>query len=210
MYLFFQNQKSDMAKRLFDIFFSFLGVLILLPIFIIIGALIKIGSKGPVFYKGIRAGKNGKPFKIWKFRTMVANAEAIGGADTADDDTRLTKFGKLLRKYKIDEFPQLVNVLRGEMSLVGPRPEVVWKIERYTAEEKNILKVRPGMTDYASIVFGPLEGRILKGSQDPEKTYNEKIRPEKIRLELEYVKNHSFFGDIKIILKTIKAIFLKK
>jgi lipopolysaccharide/colanic/teichoic acid biosynthesis glycosyltransferase len=104
----------------------------------------------------------------------------------------------------------LINVLKGEMSLVGPRPEVVWKVEKYTAEEKNILKIKPGMTDCASIVFGPAEGRILKGSKDPEKTYNEKIRPEKIRLELEYVKNHSFFGDIKIILKTIKAVFLKR
>jgi len=169
-----------------------------------------LDSKGPVFYKGIRAGKGEKPFKMFKFRTMVENAEVIGGADTADDDPRLTKIGKLIRKYKIDELPQLINVLKGEMSFVGPRPEVTWKVERYSREEKEILNVRPGMTDCASIVFGPAEGRILKGSKDPEKTYNEKIRPEKIRLELGYVKNHSFFGDIKIILKTIKAVFLKR
>lgn len=146
---------------------------------------------------------------MWKFRTMVENAEAIGGADTADDDSRLTKIGKILRKYKIDELPQLINIFMGEMSFVGPRPEVVWKVEQYNAEEKNILNMRPGMTDYASLFF-PNEGEILKGSIDPKKTYDEKIRPEKIRLGLEYVRNHSFFEDIKIIFKTLGAVFLKK
>jgi lipopolysaccharide/colanic/teichoic acid biosynthesis glycosyltransferase len=198
-----------MLKRLFDIIFSFIGIVILFPAFVVISLVIKLSSPGPVFFKGTRAGKNGKLFKMCKFRTMVENAEAIGGADTADDDPRLTKFGKFLRKYKIDEFPQLINVLKGEMSFVGPRPEIAWKVERYTLEEKKILDVSPGMTDYASLVF-PDEGEILRGSLDPEKTYNEKIRPEKIRLELEYVKNHSFFEDIKTILKTLKAVFLKR
>lgn len=197
-----------MAKRLFDIVFSIIGLIVLSPLFLVVAIVIKTSSPGPVFYKGVRAGRKMRPFKMYKFRSMVANAEAVGGADTANDDPRLTNIGKFLRKYKIDEFAQLINVFKGEMSFVGPRPEVAWKVERYTQEEKRVLEVRPGMTDYASIVFGPLEGDLLKGSQDPEKAYNEKIRPEKIRLELEYVKNHSFFGDIGIILKTLKTVFL--
>jgi len=197
-----------MIKRLFDIVLSFTGLIILSPVFIIIGIFLKLDSKGPIFYKGVRVGLNGKHFKIFKFRTMVANAEQIGGASTADDDPRITKVGKFLRKYKLDELPQLINVLKGEMSFVGSRPEVPFYVNMFTDEEKSILTVKPGMTDWASI-WDSDEGALLAGSPDPEKTYMEKIRPQKIKLQLEYVKIHSFGIDLKIILKTLKTIIFR-
>ncbi len=195
-----------MIKRLFDIIFSFLGIITLFPILLIIALLIKLDSKEPIFYKGTRVGKNEKLFKMYKFRSMVVNAAKIGGPSTSEDDPRLTKIGKILRKYKLDELPQFINVLKGEMSFVGPRPEVLEEVKTYSEEEKKILSIRPGITDWASIEFRN-EGEILRGSKNPHKTYQEKIRPEKHRLELEYVKNHSFFTDLKIILKTIQIIF---
>lgn len=194
-----------MLKSLFDITFSFLGLVVLFPLFILIGLLIKLDSEGPVFYRGVRVGRFGKPFKIYKFRTMVIDAESIGGTSTPDDDPRITRVGRFLRKYKFDELPQLINVLKGEMSIVGPRPEVKHYVDIYTEQEKAILSVRPGITDWASI-WNPDEGAILAGSSDPEKAYMEKIRPEKIRLQLEYVKNNSFWIDLKIIFKTIKIV----
>jgi len=194
-------------KRLFDIAFSFLGLVLLFPVFIIIGLMVKLDSKGPVFYKGVRIGRHGKPFRIYKFRTMVPNADKIGGPSTAADDPRLTRIGKILKKYQLDELPQLINVLKGEMSLVGPRPEVPQYIDLLSEEEKKkILSVRPGMTDYASL-WNFHEGEILKGSKDPEKTYLEKIRPKKIELQLKYIKEQSLLLDIKLILKTILKIF---
>lgn len=171
--------------------------------------LIKLDSPGPVFHRGLRVGKHGKVFRIYKFRSMVANAEKIGGPSTPDDDLRITKIGRFLRKYKIDELPQLINVLKGEMSFVGPRPEVPEEVETYTEEEKALLTVLPGMTDWASLADID-EGAILKESKDPHQTYREKIKPEKIRLALEYVKNHSFWIDLKIIFKTIKAVLFRK
>lgn len=196
-----------MIKRLFDFISSFIGFLVLSPVFIIIGLVIKSTSKGPIFFRGIRIGKFGKPFRIFKFRTMVPNAEELGGPSTASDDPRLTKIGKFLKKYQLDELPQLLNVIKGEMSLVGPRPEVPFYVNMMTEEEKKIiLSIRPGITDLASI-WDFHECEVLKGSQDPEKTYMEKIRPEKIRLQIEYVKNRSFWLDIKIIFKTILKIF---
>jgi lipopolysaccharide/colanic/teichoic acid biosynthesis glycosyltransferase len=196
-----------MLKRLFDIIFSFLGLIIVSPILGLIAILIKISSPGPVFYRGIRIGRAGKSFKIFKFRTMVKNAEALGGPSTASDDPRLTKIGKFLKKYQLDELPQLINVIKGEMSLVGPRPEVKMYVDMMTDEErKTILSVRPGMTDLASL-WDFHEGEILKGSPNPEKTYQEKIRPTKIKLQLDYVKNRSFLLDLKIILKTILKLF---
>jgi lipopolysaccharide/colanic/teichoic acid biosynthesis glycosyltransferase len=169
--------------------------------------MIKLTSKGPVFFRGIRIGKSGKPFRIFKFRTMVPGAEDLGGPSTPADDSRLTKFGKFLKKYQLDELPQLINVIKGEMSLVGPRPEVPFYINMMTEEEKKIISsIRPGITDLASL-WNFHEGEVLKGSQDPEKTYMEKIRPEKIRLQIEYVKNRSFWLDIKIISRTILKIF---
>jgi len=196
-----------MLKRSFDIIFSFFGLILVLPLLLIIGLLIKLDSKGPVFYRGVRIGRHESPLKIFKFRSMVQNAEELGGPSTAGDDARLTKIGKFLKKYQLDEIPQLINVLRGEMSLVGPRPEVKMYIDMMTEEErKTILSIKPGMTDLASL-WDFHEGEILKGSPDSEKTYREKIRPKKIKLQLEYVKNRSFLLDLKIIIKTILKIF---
>jgi lipopolysaccharide/colanic/teichoic acid biosynthesis glycosyltransferase len=137
---------------------------------------------------------------------MVVDAEKLGASSTSDDDPRITRIGKFLRKYKLDELPQLINVLKGDMSFVGPRPQVKWAVDLYTEEEKALLNVRPGITDYASLRF-PNEGEILKGSKDPDKDYMEKIHPEKMRLGLEYVRNRSFWLDIKLILQTVLAIF---
>ncbi len=194
-----------MIKKLFDFFCSLIGVIILSPILLIISLAIKLGSPGPVFYRGLRVGKDKKPFKIFKFRTLVINADKIGGPSTSDDDPRLTKIGKFLRKYKLDELPQLFNVIKGEISLVGPRPEVPEYAKLYKNEEQIIFKVKPGITDLASL-WNADEGAILKGSSDPEKTYLEKIRPEKVRLQIKYVKERSFVGDLKIIFKTLKKI----
>ena len=196
-----------MLKRFFDIVCSFAGLAVLSPLLCVVAALVKSEDGGPVFYRGVRVGRNGKLFKMLKFRTMVVNAEKLGGASTSDDDPRLLKIGKFLRKYKLDELPQLINVLKGDMSLVGPRPEVAFYVNMFTPEEKSILSVRPGITDWAS-VWNSDEGAVLAGSPDPEKTYMEKIRPEKIRLQLKYVRDHGFWADLKIIgltfLKVIK------
>jgi lipopolysaccharide/colanic/teichoic acid biosynthesis glycosyltransferase len=192
-----------MLKRIFDFLVSLFGLIIFSPLFLIIAILIKLDSEGPVFYRGERIGKDGKPFRIFKFRTMVKNAEELGGPSTSADDPRLTKIGKFLRKYKLDELPQLINVLKGEMSLVGPRPEVKMYVDMLKSEEKEkILSLKPGMTDLASL-WDFHEEEVLKGSKDPEKTYMEKIRPKKIQLQLEYVKNRSFLLDLKIIFKTL-------
>ena len=189
-------------KRLFDIVFSLLGLMLTTPILLILAILIKREDGGPVFYRGVRVGLHGNPFRIFKFRTMVVNAEKIGGSSTADDDPRITKIGKFIRKYKLDELPQLINVLKGEMSFVGPRHEVQHYVNMYTNEEKAILNVKPGITDWASM-WNSDEGAILAGSTDAEKTYMEKIRPEKIRLQLKYVRKRSFFVDLKIIFQTL-------
>lgn len=194
-----------MLKRLFDFLASIIGVTLLLPIFAVVALAIKLDSPGQVFYRGLRAGRHGQPFRIFKFRTMVMNAHNLGGPSSSADDPRITRVGDFLRRYKLDELPQLLNVLKGEMSLVGPRPEVVEEVALYTDEEKRLLGVRPGITDWASIRFRN-EGEILRGSVDPHAAYREKIRPEKIRLGLEYVRRHSFMTDCKIILMTLKAI----
>jgi len=196
-----------MLKRLFDIIFSFIGLLFLSPIFIVIAIIIKITSKGPIFYKGIRTGKNGKSFKQYKFRTMVKNAENIGGSTTALNDPRITKIGKILRKYKIDELPQLFNVIKNEMSLVGPRPELKEHTDLYNNKEKKILSIKPGLTDYASIKFSSLDKVV--GDKNADKVYAEKIRAQKNQLRMKYAENHSFLGDIRIIVQTILIIFKK-
>lgn len=194
-----------MIKRSFDALFSAIGLVLLGPLFALVAWYIQRKNGGPVFYRGTRVGKQGKCFRILKFRTMVANAEKIGGCSTSDDDERITKIGKRLRKYKLDELPQLINVLKGEMSLVGPRPEVKYYVDMFTEEEKAILSVRPGITDWASL-WNNDEGAILAGSPDPERTYMEEIRPEKIRLQLKYVRERSFWIDLKIIFQTLIAI----
>jgi lipopolysaccharide/colanic/teichoic acid biosynthesis glycosyltransferase len=197
-----------MAKRGFDFVLSVIGLIVFGPLLLLMAAWIKVNSRGPVFYRGVRAGLDGKPFRIFKFRTMVVDAEKIGASSTAEDDPRITKAGKFLRRFKLDELPQLLNVLVGEMSFVGPRPQVLWAAERYTPEERGLLTVRPGITDYASLVFRN-EGKILKGSTDPDKDYLEKIAPEKTRLGLLYVGSHSVWTDIKIIAATVGAILGK-
>ena len=195
-----------MKKRLFDIISSVLGIFFLWPFILLIAILVKLDSPGPVLYNGVRVGKNGKQFRMHKFRSMVQNADQIGGPSTADDDPRLTKVGKFLKKFQLDELPQLFNVLKGEMSVVGPRPEVPQEVDLYTEEEKKLLFVRPGLTDWASL-WNFHEGEILKGVEDAHEAYRKEIRPEKIRLGLKYVEEHNFWIDIKIILQTIKQMF---
>jgi lipopolysaccharide/colanic/teichoic acid biosynthesis glycosyltransferase len=196
-----------MLKRQFDIVVSLTGLTLLSPVFVIMAFLITLDG-GPAFYRGERIGKNGKAFEIYKFRTMIPNAEKIGGSSTAADDVRITRVGKFLRTYKLDELPQLINVLKGEMSFVGPRPQVAWAVALYTQEQRELLSVRPGITDFASIKFNN-EGDLLKGSADPDKDYLERIAPEKLRLGLEYVKNRSLWLDIRLIFGTLKAVFAK-
>lgn len=190
-----------MLKRIFDLALALCAILVLWPLFLLIGVLIRLQSPGPVFYRGIRTGINGKPFRIYKFRTMVVDAEKIGGASTAFNDSRLTKIGKFLRKYKLDELPQLVNILRGEMSFVGPRPQVEQYTKLYSNEEKIILSVQPGLTDYASIKFINLD-KIL-GDENIDEKYFKNIEPEKNRLRMKYAREHSFLIDFKIIIMTL-------
>ena len=194
------------AKRAFDAALAGIGLVLLSPALAVIALRIKTGSPGPILYRGKRVGLNGETFDMLKFRTMVVNADRIGGSSTPEDDPRVTPIGKTLRRYKLDELPQLINVLKGDMSFVGPRPQVQWAVDLYTPKEREILKVRPGITDEASLRFAN-EAEILKGSKDPDKDYIEKIHPEKMRLSLEYVRNRSFPGDLSIIARTAQAIF---
>lgn len=167
--------------------------------------MIKKEDGGPILYAGKRTGRYGIPFRMFKYRTMVVNADQIGGASTANDDPRITAIGKKLRKYKLDELPQLLNVIKGDMSLVGPRPEVKYYTDQFDYSEKKILNVRPGITDWASI-WNTDEGAILEGAADPDKAYEELIRPTKIKLQLKYVQKQSLRNDLIIIIETLKAI----
>lgn len=193
-----------MLKRIFDIILSLFGLIILLPFMLIIAILIKLDSKGPVFFKQIRVTKNAREFKIFKYRTMRVGSDKYSQI-TVGKDNRITKVGAFLRKYKLDEIPQLINVLIGDMSLVGPRPEVPKYVALYTDEQKEILKVRAGITDYASIEFSD-ENDLLASEEDPEKAYIEKVMPKKIELNKKYISEISILTDIKIILLTIKKI----
>jgi lipopolysaccharide/colanic/teichoic acid biosynthesis glycosyltransferase len=194
-----------MLKRICDILNTSIGLILLSPVFFALSLAIKLNDKGPVLYKGTRAGKGGAPFKMYKFRTMVMNADKIGGPSTSGDDPRLTKIGVFLRKYKLDELPQLLNVLKGDMSLVGPRPEVLSEIQATPEKYRKILSVTPGITDYASLAF-PNEGEILKGATDPHQAYKEKIQPKKMRLQEKYVDERSFWTDCTILLSTLREI----
>ena len=196
---------KNFLKRLIDFILSLVGLIILLPVFIVIAILIKKEDGGSIFFRQTRVGQNGKIFKIYKFRTMVENAEKLGAQITKGDDPRITKIGRILRKYKLDELLQLINVLKGEMSLVGPRPEVPKYVNAYKEKYKEILKVKPGITDFAALEYID-EERLLKGAKDPEKIYIEKILPEKIKYYEKYIKQMSFLTDLKIILKTILRI----
>jgi lipopolysaccharide/colanic/teichoic acid biosynthesis glycosyltransferase len=199
------SKSYDPLKRLSDLFLATLGLIVLSPFLLLIAAKIRLGSPGPVFYRGVRVGRNGRLFRIFKFRTMVADAEKRGGSSTAEDDPRITPIGAWLRRHKIDELPQLINVIAGEMSLVGPRPQVEHDVALYTEEERALLSVKPGLTDFASLRFSN-EGQILAGHTDPDRAYVELIRPEKIRLGLEYVRNRSFATDCRIIWDTVRVV----
>ncbi len=194
-----------MLKRLFDITTCLIAFPFLLPFFAITAIAIRLDSSGPLFYRGWRTGLGGNPFRIFKFRTMVVDAEKIGGPSTALNDPRLTRIGKFLRKYKIDELPQLINILTGEMSFVGPRPQVEKYTKLYNDEEQIILSVHPGLTDYASIELINLD-QIL-GDDAVDEKYLREIEPEKNRLRMKYAREHSFLIDFKIILMTLTQMF---
>ncbi|MDP3948016.1 MAG: sugar transferase [bacterium] len=198
-----------MIKRLFDFFLSLVGLVLISPAILLIAFLIKLHDRGPVFYRGERVGRKGKIFRIYKFRSMIIDAEKTGVASTSKEDPRITPIGRFLRKTKLDELPQLINVFLGQMSFVGPRPEVKKFTDLYTEEEKVLLALRPGITDYASL-WDINEAEVLAGSKDPDKDYLEKIRPEKIRLQLKYYRERSLSTDIKIIFLTFGKIFLRK
>jgi len=178
---------------------------ILSPLFFLAWIRIKRDSDGPVIYQATRIGLRGRPFTMYKFRTMVADADRIGGPSTSEDDPRLTRAGAMLRRYKLDELPQLVNVIKGDMSFVGPRPDVPTEVAKYTAEERLLLTVRPGITDWASLRFHN-EGQILRGYEDPHAAYLQLIRPEKVRLGLEYVEHGTFKTDLAILLRTLALL----
>jgi lipopolysaccharide/colanic/teichoic acid biosynthesis glycosyltransferase len=197
-----------LAKRLFDIFFASIGLAVSAPAFAVIALLVKLGSKGPVFFRQTRVGRYGRPFRIFKFRTMCVDAEAKGAEITVGDDKRITRAGRVLRKYKLDELPQLINVLKGEMSMVGPRPEVPRYVEHYPPKVRNtVLSVPPGITDYASIEFKD-ESSILGASRNPEAEYVKRVLPIKLKYYERYVSERSVWVDLKLVLATIKEVLL--
>lgn len=192
-------------KRLFDIVASGLGLIVLSPLFIILAIWIKMDSKGPVFYRQVRVGRGNKDFRIFKFRSMRVGADKGSLVTIGGHDPRVTKSGYFIRKFKFDELPQLINVFLGDMSLVGPRPEVRHYVDYWTPEQMHVLDVRPGITDPASIKFRN-ENELMENAEDPEKYYIEVIMQEKIKLYLEYVEKHSFLYDIGLIFKTFWVI----
>ena len=194
-----------MLKRLFDIVASGLGLIVLSPLFLILAIWIKLDSKGPVFYRQVRAGYKNKDFRIYKFRSMRVGADKGSLVTIGGHDPRVTRSGYFIRKFKFDELPQLINVFLGDMSLVGPRPEVRHYVDYWTPEQMHVLDVRPGITDPASIKFRN-ENELMEKSEDPEKYYIEVIMQEKIKLYLEYVEKHSFFYDLGLIFKTFFVI----
>ncbi len=194
-----------MLKRLFDIVASFSGLLLLSPLFLFLALWIVLDSRGGVFYRQARVGRYRKDFRLWKFRTMRPDSDKKGLLTVGGRDPRVTRAGYFLRKYKLDELPQLINVLTGDMSLVGPRPEVRKYVNMYTPEQLRVLDVRPGITDYASIEYSD-ENDLLAKSSDPEKTYIEEIMPAKLKLNTKYIEEKSFATDVKLIFRTIGKI----
>lgn len=193
-------------KRTFDFFAALFGLIVLLPFFLVIAIFIKVSDGGPVFYRQTRIGKNLIPFKLLKFRTMRVNADKMGQITVGKKDPRVTTIGHWLRTLKFDEFPQLINILKGEMSVVGPRPEVPEYVNMYTEEQRNVLSVKPGLTDYASILYAN-ESEILGNAKDPQKTYIEEVMPHKLKLNQQYIQEQGFLTDVKIIFLTIKKIW---
>ena len=192
--------------RLFDILLSILGLIILSPFLVLLSIAIVIESKGGIFYKQTRVGKNNKDFKLYKFRSMQSGSDKKGLLTVGDNDSRITKVGKFIRKYKLDEFAQLLNVLKGDMSLVGPRPEVRKYVDLYNQEQLKVLSVKPGITDYASIEYKD-ENEILAKSENPEKAYIEEVMPHKLELNMKFINERSLYNYFKIIFLTIFRIF---
>ncbi len=192
--------------RIADILFSLIGLILLFPIFLVLSIAIVLESRGGVFYRQLRVGKGNIDFNIYKFRSMQENSDRKGLL-TVGKDSRITKVGRLIRKYKLDELAQLINVLKGDMSMVGPRPEVRKYVDLYSEEQRKVLTVKPGITDYASLEYKD-ENELLAKSKDPEKTYIEEIMPHKLRLNMKFIENPNLFQYVKIILLTIKGIFI--
>lgn len=195
-------------KRLFDIISSGLGLLALTPLFLFLAIWIKLDSKGPVFYRQVRVGKDNKDFRIFKFRSMRVGSDKGSLVTIGGRDPRVTRLGYYIRKFKLDELPQLINVFVGDMSLVGPRPEVRHYVNYWTEEQLHVLDVRPGITDPASIKFRN-ENELMEQAEDPESYYINVIMQEKLKLYLDYVNHHSFWGDIKLIFQTFVVIIKK-
>ena len=195
-------------KRLFDIFASGLGLLFLSPLFLVLAIWIKLDSPGPVFYRQVRVGRHNKDFRIYKFRSMKVGADKQGLITVGGHDPRITRSGYFIRKYKLDEFPQLINVFIGDMSLVGPRPEVRKYVDMYTPEQMHVLDVRPGVTSLASIRYRN-ENELLDKAEDPDQFYIDVVMQDKLAIDLEYVQNASFWYDIKLIFRTFWEIVSK-
>jgi lipopolysaccharide/colanic/teichoic acid biosynthesis glycosyltransferase len=193
------------AKRLFDVAVSAAALVVFAPLMAIIAVWIVLDSPGGVLYHGVRAGRGSKPFRILKFRTMVPDAESVGGPTTGHGDRRITQSGRFLRRFKLDELPQLINVLKGEMSIVGPRPQVLSYTDKYNDEFRDILSVRPGITDWASI-WNADEAAVLAGAQDADRAYDILINPTKLRLQLQYVRTWSVVTDLRIIYYTLRRM----
>jgi len=194
-----------MIKRLFDIVGSAVGIVLLSPVFIVLAIWIKKESKGPVFYKQKRVGKNGKEFLLFKFRSMRIGSDKLGLLTIGGSDPRITRAGNFIRKYKLDEFPQLINVLIGNMSIVGPRPEVAKYVNLYNEEQLKVLNVKPGITDWASIKFRN-ENELLAKAEKPEEFYISEVMPAKLQMSLQYIKKNNLLVDLKIIWMTLKKV----
>lgn len=196
------SSSGGTAKRLYDVFFSFCGLVLLAPLFVLIGTLVRLEDGGNIFYRQIRVGRGGREFLIYKFRTMTAAAEQVGPAITKKGDTRVTRIGQILRKAKLDELPQLWNVLKGDMSLVGPRPEVPRYVQRYTPGQREVLRLKPGITDLASLCFRDEEALLAK-ADNLEEFYLQHCVPRKLQLNLEYAARANLLSDTWIILQTV-------
>ena len=194
-----------MIKRIFDFTISFISLLILFPILFLVSLIIKFTSLGPVFYKQVRVGRGNKDFKIFKFRTMHIDADKMGLLTIGGRDPRVSYVGYYLRKYKLDELPQLINVFKGDMSFVGPRPEVRQYVNLYSETQKKVLDVKPGITDLASIEFKD-ENEILSEQEDPNQYYIDVIMPQKLKINLKYIENRNLVKDVGVIVKTFKSI----
>lgn len=195
-----------MLKRTFDLVMSLIGILVLLPFLFVISLFILFDSKGGILYKQVRVGKNNQDFLLLKFRTMCTDADKKGLLTVGLSDSRVTRVGKFLRKYKLDELPQLFNILKGDMSLVGPRPEVRKYVSLYSVEQLKVLNVKPGLTDFASIEYMD-ESDLLAQSENPEQTYINEIMPAKLNLNFKYIEKQSFTTDLSILFKTVVGIF---